>query len=215
MLDPYHPGMRLMLMRHAQTHGNVAGALDTAVPGLDLTELGHRQAHAASKALLEPAGFDGIYVSPLVRTQQTAAPVSAATGLAPNVLPGLREISAGQLEMATDEESTLAYALTVGSWIEGKLDTRMPGGESGHEFIARYDEAIAAIAAAEHDRALAVSHGAAIRCWVAIRVNESDQHPGARLGFENTAGIELVGDPDDGWRVHAWSPEAVGRDHLS
>ena len=32
--------MRLFLLRHGQTHGNVSGALDTAFPGLDLTDLG-------------------------------------------------------------------------------------------------------------------------------------------------------------------------------
>ena len=45
--------MRLLLLRHGQTHGNTAGALDTAVPGLGLTELGRRQAEAAARALTD------------------------------------------------------------------------------------------------------------------------------------------------------------------
>ena len=32
--------MRLFLVRHGQTHANVARQLDTAVPGLDLTDEG-------------------------------------------------------------------------------------------------------------------------------------------------------------------------------
>src|SRR3954469_13476278 len=63
--------MRLLLLRHGQTHGNTAGALDTAVPGLDLTDLGHRQAEAAARALGDQ-GVDRIYVSTLTRTHQTA-----------------------------------------------------------------------------------------------------------------------------------------------
>ena len=34
--------MRLLLLRHGQTHSNVSGALDTGAPGADLTELGRR-----------------------------------------------------------------------------------------------------------------------------------------------------------------------------
>ena len=46
----------------------------------------------------------------------------------------------------------------------------LPGGENAHAFLARYDEAIARIAAAGHDSAMAVSHGAALRTWVSERV---------------------------------------------
>ena len=38
-------------MRHGQTHANVSGELDTAHPGLDLTDLGRAQAAAAAKAI--------------------------------------------------------------------------------------------------------------------------------------------------------------------
>ena len=65
--------MRLLLMRHGQTHANVSGELDTAHPGVELTDLGHAQALAASKALADE-GLDAIYVSSRVRTHQTAAP---------------------------------------------------------------------------------------------------------------------------------------------
>ena len=41
--------MRLLLMRHGQTHANISGDLDTAHPGVDLTDLGRAQAVAASK----------------------------------------------------------------------------------------------------------------------------------------------------------------------
>ena len=40
--------MRLILIRHGQTHSNVAHALDTTVPGADLTDLGREQADRKS-----------------------------------------------------------------------------------------------------------------------------------------------------------------------
>lgn len=205
--------MRLFLLRHGQTHGNTAGALDTAFPGNDLTDLGVAQAQAAAQVLADP-GVDAIYVSPLVRTQQTAAPLAAKLGLEPRLLEGLREISAGDYEMATDHDSITGYIGTVADWIEGRFDSRMAGAETGHEFLARYDDAVAAIADAGHERALIVSHGAAIRTWISSRAPDSSTHSQATEGLANTACIELEGSPADGWTVVSWSSEPVGGAYL-
>jgi len=205
--------MRLLLLRHGQTHGNTAGALDTAVPGLDLTDLGRRQADAAAQALAD-RGIDRIYVSTLARTHQTAAPLGALLDVAPQELDGLREISAGDFEMGSDHDSIAGYIGTIADWIERRYDVRMPGGESGHEFLARYDAAVATIhaelAAAGHDCALVVSHGAAIRTWVSARVADAESHARATDPLHNTACIELVGEPATGWEVQAWHGEPVG-----
>ena len=205
--------MRLLLLRHGQTHGNTSGALDTAFPGLDLTELGVRQAEAAAR-VLEGTGVDGIYVSPLVRTHQTAAPLATAISLEPVVVEGLREIAAGEYEMATDHDSILGYIGTVADWIEGRFDTRMAGGETGHEFLARYDEAVAGIVAAGHRTALIVSHGAAIRTWVGSRATDVAAHAMATEGLANTALIELEGDPVSGWSILSWTTDPIGGAYL-
>lgn len=205
--------MQLLLLRHGQTHGNTAGALDTAVPGLELTDLGRRQAEAAARALAE-RGLQHIYVSSLVRTHQTAAPLARLLGMEPVELPDLREIAAGDFEMASDHDAIAGYIGTIADWIEGRFDTRMPGGESGHEFLDRYDAAVAEIhrqvLAAGHERALLVSHGAAIRTWVSARVADAESHARATDPLHNTACIELTGDPGSGWTVHDWHPEPVG-----
>jgi probable phosphoglycerate mutase len=205
--------MRLLLLRHGQTHGNTAGALDTAEPGLDLTDLGHRQAEAAARALVD-RGIEQIWVSTLTRTHQTAAPLASALDVRPRELRGLCEISAGDLEMASDDDAITAYIGTVADWIEGRYETRMPGGESGHEFLERYDAAVTEIhrevEQAGHERALLVSHGAAIRTWVSARVADVESHARATDPLHNTACIELVGDPLGGWQVHTWHSEPVG-----
>jgi broad specificity phosphatase PhoE len=209
--------MRLLLLRHGQTHGNTAGALDTAYPGLDLTELGRQQAEAAARALAE-AGVDQIFVSPLVRTHQTAAPLAGLLGIEPRELLGLREIAAGDYEMASDHDAIAGYIGTVADWIEERYDTRMPGGESGHEFLARYDAAVAeihrAVEEAGHTRAVLVSHGAAMRTWISARVPGVESHAKATDPLHNTACIELTGDPLAGWEIAAWHPDPVGGAYL-
>ncbi|AMM20479.1 hypothetical protein AX769_10375 [Frondihabitans sp. PAMC 28766] len=162
--------MRLLLIRHGQTPANIKGQLDTAVPGLPLSPLGRRQAAAVPAGLAE-RGLDevgSLFVSTLVRTQETAAPLAASHGLTPTVLDGLKEIQAGSLEMLSDRKSQGEYNATCFAWAEGDLDVRMPGAENGHEFFARYDAAISAAVAAARP-VVVISHGAAIRTWVTGR----------------------------------------------
>ena len=82
--------MRLLLIRHGQTPANVRGLLATARPGPGLTKLGRRQAGSLAESMLADAvageQIAAIYVSPLTRTAQTAAPLAASLGLDPHVL---------------------------------------------------------------------------------------------------------------------------------
>ena len=206
--------MRLLLIRHGQTPGNVLGQLDTAHPGPGLTELGERQAAALARSLANEQ-IDLLYASTLIRTQITAAPLAAERGLGVEVLAGLREIEAGSLEKLTDRESHLRYLGTVFSWAAGDLDRRMPAGPSGHDFFDRYDASIAQIAAAAESAGSAatvavVSHGAAIRVWAGLRAANVEPGFAARHVLANTGIVAVEGDPDGGWRLIHWDDSPVG-----
>lgn len=200
-------------MRHGQTHANVSGELDTAHPGLELTALGRAQAEAAAKAIAEHH-LDAIYVSSRVRTHQTAAPTAEDRGLEPVQLDGLQEIDAGDFEMRSDHDAVAGYIGAVATWLEGDLTHRMPGAETGEEFLARYDAAVRTIAAAGHDAALVVSHGAALRTWVSTRMNPHPDAPSVHQPLHNTALIVLDGHPDTGWEMVSWQGHPVGGDFL-
>ena len=206
--------MRLLLIRHGQTPGNVLGQLDTAHPGPGQTELGERQAAALARSLAnEQINF--LYASTLIRTQITATPLAAVRGLQIEVLEGLREIEAGSLEKLTDKASHLRYLGTVFGWADGELDRRMPGGPSGHEFFERYDASIARIAATaaasgDAGTVAVVSHGAAIRVWTGLRAANMEAGFAARHALANTGIVALEGDPDAGWRLIHWDDSPVG-----
>jgi probable phosphoglycerate mutase len=202
--------VRLILVRHGQTPSNVAGELDTAVPGAALTALGHRQADAVPDALADE-DVVGVYASVLTRTQLTATPLARARGLEVAVVDGLEEISAGDLEMRADDASVAAYADTVTAWIDGELDVAMPGGPDGRSFFARYDAALKAIAQAHPEDAtvVAFSHGAAIRSFAARHGGE----PEARL--LNTGAVVLEGSPTSGWTVVSRTQHPLGGAHLA
>ena len=205
--------MRLLLMRHGQTHANVSGELDTAHPGLDLTDLGRAQAAAAARVLADER-IDAIYVSSRVRTHQTARPAADDRDLSPVQLDGLEEIQAGDFEMRSDHDAVAGYIGSVATWLEGDLTHRMPGAETGEEFLARYDRAVREILSAGHDAALVVSHGAALRTWISTRMEPHPDAPPATQPLHNTALVVLEGDFDAGWRMVSWQGHPVGGELL-
>ena len=205
--------MKLLLIRHGQTPGNVLGQLDTDHPGPGLTALGERQAEAMARSLAnEPIG--ALYASTLIRTQITAAPLGKVHSLEVEVLDGLHEIEAGALEKLTDEESHKRYMGTVFSWAAGDLDRRMPAGPDGHSFFDRFDGAIQQVVdralGQQHEAAAVVSHGAAIRTWAGRRAEDADHDFAARHVLANTGIVALEGDPDRGWRLIHWDGSPVG-----
>jgi probable phosphoglycerate mutase len=191
----------------------VSGELDTAHPGLDLTDLGRAQAVAASKALADEA-IDAIFVSSRVRTHQTAAPTAEDRGLSLTQVDGLQEVDAGDFEMRNDHDAIASYIGSVAAWLEGRLDHRMPGGETGEEFLARYDAAVRSIVDAGHEAALVVSHGAALRTWISTRMVPHPDAPAPTTPLHNTALIVLEGDFEAGWEMVSWQGHPVGGEFL-
>ncbi|MGW6013842.1 histidine phosphatase family protein [Streptomyces sp. NPDC055210] len=201
--------MRLLLIRHGQTPSNLKHLLDTAEPGPGLTPLGLRQADALPDALAgEEIG--ALYASTLLRTQLTAAPLATRTGLEVRVRDGIRELSAGDLEMRGDAQAVETYMTTVFAWSAGDVGLRMPGGENGVEALGRLDAVIEEAADSGVPTVAMVSHGAAIRMWTAARADNVDVEFAAAHALENTGIVILDGTPADGWRVRTWEGRSVG-----
>ncbi len=200
--------MKLLLIRHGQTPGNVLGQLDTAHPGPGLTDLGQAQAEALTGALAHE-DIGAIYASTLVRTQLTAAPISASRKVDIAVRTGLHEISAGELELRNDRDSILRYRDTIFAWGLGDLDATMPGGADGHEFFGRFDADIEAITNSGVDVAAVFSHGAAIRVWVSSRAQNIEPSFGAVNELANAGVVALEGSPREGWTLTEWVGQEV------
>ncbi|MET7479371.1 histidine phosphatase family protein [Streptomyces sp. NPDC005648] len=201
--------MRLLLIRHGQTPSNVDYLLDTAVPGPGLTPLGEQQA-AALPGALAGEDIEALYASTLIRTQLTAAPLAAERGLTVRVRDGIRELSAGDLEMLPgDTEQGALYMKTVFAWASGDTALRMPGGETGAEALARYDAVVAEAAATGAGTVAMVSHGAAIRMWTAARADNVDVAFAQARPLDNTGVVILEGSPADGWKAVSWEGATV------
>lgn len=199
--------MRLLLIRHGETGSNVRHALDTALPGADLTDRGRTQA-AALPRTLHGVHLDSVWSSPAARAMQTAEPLALSRRLIVQTLGGMHEIQAGDLEMRSDRESLTAYIDVMRAWSAGELDTRVPGGESGREALQRMFDSVRQVADRASTAAI-VSHGAAMRLWTGYVARNIRPDFVIHHGIDNTGVLVLEGDPDAGWQLISWEGELI------
>lgn len=101
--------MTVILVRHAESEGNVGGMIQ-GWTDLRLTEAGEAQAQMVARRF---AGADvaAIYTSPLLRARSTAAPIAEVLGLELVEVPDLRERNYGQAQGLTWAEAAARWPL--------------------------------------------------------------------------------------------------------
>jgi broad specificity phosphatase PhoE len=191
--------VRLLLIRHGRTASNVTRLLDTAPPGAPLDDVGLDQARALADTLADEP-IEAVYASDLIRSQQTAEPLALRHGLEVIVRAGVREIQAGEDEMSAD---WVRYLTTIISW-QSNIDTRIPGGETGREVLARFDAVLGEARAKGHRTIAVVSHGAMIRTWAATRATNLTLDFLRTTSLENTLVVDLADAADGSWQVTRW-----------
>ena len=156
----------VVLVRH--------GASQDAVPGTSfallgdhadppLSAVGEQQARLVAEQLRrEPAAR--LFVTPLQRTRQTAAPLAAATGLAPVVVPELREVHLGEWEGGRFRIAVAERDPIVARIFEEQRWDAIPGAEDMDAFEARTRAGIERVVAAVGPgrSGVAVVHGGVI-----------------------------------------------------
>ncbi|MBW0088608.1 histidine phosphatase family protein [Pseudonocardia sp. KRD-184] len=205
--------MQLLLVRHGQTPANVLGELGTRIPGPGLTPLGERQA-AAVPDVLGRREIDAIFVSLMVRTHLTAAPLAAARRLRPVELDGIHEVEAGGLEDRSDADAVGIYQDVLACWAGGDTSVSMPGGPDGAAFLGRFDASVAAVLRSGAATAVVFSHGASIRAWTGARADNLDAAFVRTHRLGNTGLVEMRGDFATGWTCVSWRSDPVGGEDL-
>lgn len=198
--------MSVTFVRHAESAGNASGLIDTSTPGPGLSDVGERQAAEVAEALSDDR-FDCVYASTMVRTQQTAEGLASALDEPVEVLPGLREIEAGEFEGQPEESVAEEYLAAPADWIQGNLDTRIPGSIDGHEFDQRFDEALSNMRDAGCVKPVVFSHGGAIMVWTLMNTENADPDL-LRDTVENTSQVVIEGVPDE-WTLISWNDREI------
>jgi broad specificity phosphatase PhoE len=193
----------LTFIRHAESEANAAEVASTTVPGPPLTPVGQEQA-AALADRLSGEGFDGIYASQMVRTQQSAAPLSKALGEQVTVLPGLNEIPAGWFEGIPVADTSGTFLLGPQAWLKGDRRFGIPGSEDGDEFNGAFTNAVQKIYESGDDKPVAFSSGLAVMMWTLMNARNGKQSLLTDHPLPNTGRVVLTGNPTMGWTLMSW-----------
>jgi len=124
--------VHFLIVRHAEPEWARDGR---SIDNPNLTALGRQQADLLGRRF-QRVPADRLLVSPLVRAQETAAPIAAATGLEPETLDWLAEIAAPVWEGTPIEAVQQIFEDHRGRPLEELWDG-LPGGESFHDFHRR------------------------------------------------------------------------------
>ena len=160
----------LILLRHGRSAANATGVLAGRTPGVELDDIGRAQ---AEKLVDRLAGVPiaEIVCSPMLRCEQTVAPLAAARDIAPSTEPDLAEVDYGSW---TGSELKALVKEPMWKVVQGHPSAAVfPGGEGLAGMQARAVAAVrrhGARIAAEHGPGavwLACSHGDVIKAVLA------------------------------------------------
>ncbi|MCH2624242.1 MAG: MSMEG_4193 family putative phosphomutase [Acidimicrobiales bacterium] len=157
----------ILFVRHGQTP-TTGIELYGRKPGVHLSELGLSQAESVAERISEmnQRGIAAIYSSPLVRTRETATPISKALGIPIKQSRGLIELDVGDWTgRKLNQLRKLKAWSTVQKYPSG---FRFPNGESFVEMQTRISQTVDGFVS-EHPGAtvVAVSHADPIRALIA------------------------------------------------
>lgn len=196
--------MFLLFARHGETADNRGRRFQGQQfpgPGLDAT--GRAQAARLAERL-KKAGIDALVTSDLRRAVETAGYVAEATGLEPRLEPLLREVDVGTWTGKTYEEIAELYPEEWAAWSAG-LDVRRGGGETYAELAVRVERAVASL---RGRRVLVVSHGGAIKSFVAKILGVANAGLRALAGVANAALTVVERDELGRYRLHSFNDTA-------
>ncbi len=182
-----------ILIRHGETDWNrelrFQGQLDVPLNAMGLEQARRVGAHLAQ----EPAHH--LVSSDLLRTRQTAAPISELRGepgsLEAVLNAGLREQSFGKLEGMSVPEIQANLPDVWTRWTEFDADYTVDGGETARQFHARVMQAMAALAQQYREKTLVVvTHGGVLD--MIYRSAQGQSLDGPRVADIPNGGINRV-----------------------
>jgi len=195
----------VLVVRHGESHGNLARRLSSAAPGSALSDRGREQARALGEALRERR-VARVYASPLRRAQQTAQELADVLGVDVVTLPDVREVGIGAREDDTSDLGWDEMDAARASWRDGDLDVTVGGGETAADVLRRVGGALDDVADLHRgETVVVVSHAVAMEVALPRLAGAGPTWGGRQV--PNAGVVELERDAD-GWRLLRWPEPA-------
>jgi probable phosphoglycerate mutase len=201
------PGsIEVILIRHGASEAAVEDQPFELLEGQadpSLSEAGRRQAQAVAAHLAgEPLA--ALFVTPLRRTAQTAAPLAELSGLEPVVVPELREVHLGELDGGAFRIAVRRRDPIVREVFTQQRWDVIPGAETMEAFARRTAAGLARMVEGVEPGAsvAAVVHGGVIG---ELCRQASDSRPFAFVHADNGSLSRLVLLPEGHWWVRSFN----------
>ncbi len=121
--------MKLILVRHGETHWNEAGLVQGGDSDIELNDTGLEQARKLA-AFLESEPITAILSSPLQRAIATAEVIANHHQLPVEIDQGLRELKVGDLEGMSVSNLRTTFSRFLLQWWQDGEAMKLPNGES-------------------------------------------------------------------------------------
>jgi probable phosphoglycerate mutase len=196
----------VVLVRHGASEVALPGARFPLVDGRgdpNLSEDGYEQARAIA-AQLATEGIAQLFVTPLKRTHQTAAPLAEATALEPIVVDELAEVRLGEWEGGEYRVRMAQGDPIVRQMFQQERWDVIPGGESFDSLGRRVRAGIEKIVELTGPDAVAVAilHGGVIG---EVCRQATDSRPFAFVHSDNGSVSRLVIRPSGRWLLRSFN----------
>jgi probable phosphoglycerate mutase len=201
--------IEVVLIRHGASEAAVEGRPFELLEGQAdpaLSPAGERQAQAVARHLAhEP--LSALFVTPLRRTAQTAAPLAEVARLDPVVVPELREVHLGELDGGAFRIAVRRREPIVAEVFREQRWDVIPGAEPMEDFAARTRAGLERMVEglAPGATIAAVVHGGVIG---ELCRQASDSRPFAFVHADNGSLTRLVLLPEGHWWVRSFNEGA-------
>ncbi|MDP1586500.1 MAG: histidine phosphatase family protein, partial [Prosthecobacter sp.] len=164
---PNHP-TQLYFIRHGEVEEKYHKVFGGSRIDMGLSPLGVKQGEAVA-AWLKNTRLDAIYASPMLRVQQTLAPLATQCGLQPELMTGLREVDFGDWTGHRWDEVQSIFGVSAFDWLEIIESNGISKGEPVLDILSRVRECLIRIVHAHpHQKVAVFCHGGIIRVMIAL-----------------------------------------------
>jgi broad specificity phosphatase PhoE len=159
---------RLYFIRHGEVEHRYHRIFGGSRIDMELSPLGHEHAHALVDWFGETP-LDAVYASPMLRVHQTAQPLLNARGLAPVVMPDLREVDFGDWTGFRWHDIQEKFGVQAFDWLELLENGGMPNGETGNALVSRVRACLERVLHDNPNKNVAVvCHGGIVRVMLSL-----------------------------------------------
>lgn len=172
---PNHP-TTLYLIRHGEVEERYHKVFGGSRIDMALSPLGVQHGQAVAQ-WLKDTKIDAIYASPMLRVQQTLAPLAEQCDLKPTLIPDLREVDFGDWTGQRWDGVQEHFGVSAFDWLEIIETQGIANGESADELTQRVQPALLQILHDHPHQSVAIfCHGGIIRVILALMLEQPLRH---------------------------------------